>query len=372
MKLHRPLRRLLIWVALPVFLGAGTFLYASGLLVRWGLLAPPHPVLEVPSTLDLGEREAGEETVVRFAVANRGRRQLVIDRVNTSCTCSSLVRSEGDRDVPFGTLRLAAGERMDLKARVQVRVKEVEAPARIYITFHTNDPRRPEATVELLIPNVTGGVTAWPSALTFGTVRPGTSPSRVVQIRDSAVRPRVVDRVTSSDPERVVVSLLPLPSQALTSKPAGGWLIACCEVVLRGHRPGPVEGNLSVHLSSETRPPLLVPVSGQVVGPVEVLPTLLVLPRASEAGPLYHASCLCRSIEDKPFTLTVDPLPEGLKARVDPGQAPNTYLVRVEWGTHPGTQAETARKVVRLRAKVGAQESTLEVPVLCRGAGGGP
>jgi hypothetical protein len=114
-----------------------------------------------------------------------------------------------------------------------------------------------------------------------------------------------------------------------------------------------------------------VPVSGEVVGPLEVLPTLLVLPRASEAGPLYYASCLCRSTEDKPFTLTVDSLPEGLKARIDPGEAPNTYLVRVEWGVKEGTRTETTRKVVRLRAKVGTLESTLEIPVLCRGSGGG-
>ncbi len=143
-------------------------------------------------------------------------------------------------------------------------------------------------------------------------------------------------------------------------------------MTLKAHQPGPISGDIVVHLAGEGGPPTLIPFSGRVASLVEVSPTSLVLPLASGAGPVYHGKCICRSPEGKPLTLTVASVPKGLSTRVETvGGNLSVQIVRIEWdpAQGPGPGQESPR-VLRLQAKVGDREVPLAISVHCRHQGG--
>lgn len=334
------------------------------------------PTLEVPSLLDLGERELGEEVVTHFTLANRGGSELLIDQVRSSCTCSGLERQENGEYVRVDSLRLQAGEQAELSLRVHVRAKEVGVAMRILVAFRTNDLQRPEAIIEAVIPKVTGGVETWPSCLVFGTIQTGSQHHRVFEIRDNAVERRVVEQVTSSDPEHIAVRLLPLNApddgQETRTRPDDRQetrtknAIARCEVTVQAHKPGSIEGNLYIRLGSGTPSLQMIRVSARVVGPITVSPALLVLPRHAEAGLLYHADCFCRTVDDKSLVLTVKSIPPDLSVKILSDGTQHGYCVRIKWIPKRGELPETDRKVVRLQARIEGSESIVEIPVVCR------
>src|SRR5438034_1359450 len=77
---------------------------------RWSLWTASAPKVDFPSEISVAECEAGEQITVPFAIANRGGRDLIVDSVRTSCSCTGLERLEDGHFVQVGTLRLAPGD----------------------------------------------------------------------------------------------------------------------------------------------------------------------------------------------------------------------------------------------------------------------
>jgi hypothetical protein len=126
-----------------------------------------------------------------------------------------------------------------------------------------------------------------------------------------------------------------------------------------------VNAAVQIHLAGEARNPDAVAVIGRVAAPIEMSPSLLVLPRASTSGPVYHGTCVCRSTAGKPVTVTVDPLPAGLTADLLDQPTAELQTVRITWDPEHGRAlANGQRQVVRFRAKAGNDEVLLELPVL--------
>ncbi len=245
--------------------------------------------------------------------------------------------------------------------------------ARNSVAFRTNDATRPQAAIEVFVSKIRAGVTTLPIRVGFGTIPAGVEGRQVLDIFDGAVKPRVIERVVSTCPERVAVRLLPAdgsPPEPKDGSP-GAW-IGRVEVTARGQEPGPIDARIAIHLVGEDLPPTLIPVTGRVAAAVEVLPSLLVLPRASDAGPVYFGQCLCRSTEGKPLTVTVDSTPAGFSVQVEAVEnVPSQQIVRIDWkGAKEAEPLQGARGTVRLRARVGGQETPLEIPVMYQRKGG--
>lgn len=365
-------RRYLLWVLIPLLIGLGTYVVRSGELPRrWAMLNQSKPVIEFPASLDLGERERGELVVARFAVANRGGQELVIDGIRSNCACSGLEREEGGDFVHVESLRLRPGDGAELAMRIAVSGPS-GGPMRNVVVFRTNDPTCPEAAIEVVVSRVTGGISSLPTGVVFGTVPVGDEARQVLKIYDAAVRPRTVERVTSTSPDRIDVCFLPLDvGSPGTREGLLGVLIGRVEVVLRTREPGSVDGQIQVHIADETRRPDTIPVSGRVVGVIDVSPPSLVLPRNSDGGPVYSGRCLCRSSRGGQWTLTVDEVSSGLSAEIAAAEEDaGVRVLRVEWRPDQRLpRPEQTQKNVRLRARVGDQDLLLDVPVICRERG---
>src|SRR5262249_23306808 len=149
------------------------------------------------------EHELGDQVVSRFVIANTGGSDLVIDQIQSNCSCTGLEREENGQFVRLDSLRLQAGERIDLAVRVSVRGVPNGMRMINTIAFRTNAPTCPRGRIDAVVSKVHGGVSSRPVEVIFGTVPVGAEVRHVVDVRDTAQPPRVIERVVSTLPEQV-------------------------------------------------------------------------------------------------------------------------------------------------------------------------
>ncbi len=355
--------RVVLWVLVPLGLGGAAF-GASRAFWAWRSSGPR---LECPAVIDLGPREVGDLVVARVLFANRGNEILRVDRFRVNCACTGFEREKDGKFTQVRSLQLAPGEETELTLRVSVRGAAGGA-MRNLISFRTNQPALPEATVEAVVREVLGGISASPLAAHFGTVRLGSEPRQVIEIRDAGIRPRSLVKAAGSDPQRFTVRVLPrepVKGQSETVK-LGSVVLARIEVVLHTDDPGPIQGTATVHLDDQRS--YDIPVQARVEKSVRAVPPALVLPRASEAGPVYFGECVLKSLAGNPFMLAIESAAPDLSVQaVSAEDDSGAQILRITWAPPPAN--DTARAVsrsLRFRALVGDEEIVVDVPVICR------
>lgn len=366
--------RSLAWIVAPALIvlaayGGNSYYWRR----QWTIFRGTDPVLECPGLIELGERELGEIAIARLTIANRGGRELVIDELDSNCACSGLEREQGGEFVRLSSLRLAPHEEVELVMRVSVQGLPGN-PSQSRVTFRSNDPTHPRSAIDTWISRVKAGVTTVPTSVVFGTVAIQSAERRVLEVFDSSVKPRAVERVESLENYRVQVRLLPLgESQSPNSQRGLGALIARLEVTASTKVPGPLQTEVAIYLQGESRPPTLIPVNGRVMAPVEVSPSILALPRSSSSGPVYFGQCVCRSSARKPFALNIDSVAEGLLVRVDDAESSaSEKVVRIEWEPgHDKIGKSVRRRKVQLTAHFDEEAVPIEIPIICIGKGDG-
>ncbi|MEX2175707.1 MAG: hypothetical protein WD872_15185 [Pirellulaceae bacterium] len=357
--------RYLIWLLLPPLIGVVVYAAQSS---DWGrrLAAGAVPILECPQAIDLGERELGEVALARFTIANRGDGELLIERIESNCACSGLEREQDGKFLRITSLRIAPREETGVVLRILVQGTPGDA-TRNGVVFHTNDPARPIAGVEATISRVKVGVSTLPTSVVFGTLFAASEARQVLDVYDSNVPPRTIDRVTVAVPGRVSAKLLPGKEPTAPARAELGALIGRIEVAALTNGAGPLRTDVEIHLAGERRAPTLIPVSGRVAGAVEVFPATLVLPRSSSTGPVYFAECFCQSTAGKPLSLAVDSLPADLVAEINPiAGKPYEQVLRIEWKPDREAPADSAARKLRLMAQVdGHDVAPVEITVIC-------
>ncbi|HZU37793.1 MAG TPA: DUF1573 domain-containing protein, partial [Gemmataceae bacterium] len=294
------------WLAAPALGFALAFVLVRdpSLQRQWQAVFGGPAVLECPETIELGEQDWGMQVTARFDIRNIGHSVLAIDQIRTNCVCSSIDQDgEDGKPVPVETLNISPGARARVLLRVNIR-SQVGAPFRSAVLFRTNDPSHPEARIEVASPNVRGGVTPVPTRVDFGTVRPGESASRLLEIRDTAIKPRSIKTVESSRPELFRVRLLSAKTHKGGAKSAlPGTLLGRVEIRLRPSTPQAIRGYVQITLDDASVTQNQIPVTGTVRAPVEAIPGTVFLPRKSSSGPIYRITCVCRTTNDKPLHL---------------------------------------------------------------------
>src|SRR5581483_1382420 len=99
--------RIVYWIILPLLL---LVVSLAVHLIATRCRGSRDPIIEVPLSVDLGERERGEIAVGRFSIFNRGGKELIIDQIRTSCACSGLERETNGQFARIDSLRLSAGD----------------------------------------------------------------------------------------------------------------------------------------------------------------------------------------------------------------------------------------------------------------------
>jgi hypothetical protein len=359
--------RNLCWLVLPLLAGSLSYLASTrGFFPGWFGSVHRGPVQDHPAKLELGEHEEGEEVIVPFTIANRGGGSLAIDDVRSDCSCTGMERIQDGRYVRIESLTLNAGEEARLYVRVSVRGAPAGGEMVNRVGFRSNDPSQPLGHITAVVSRVSRGVSTTPGSVVFGTVPVGHPLRQVLDVRDTAMPPRSIERVSSTRPARVSVRFLPGPKKPTETEPhEDGQLIGQIEIAVDTGNPGEVNEAVHVHLAGEQRKPASVVVIGNVAAPIEVSPSFLVLPRASRAGPLYDATCVCRSNHGIPIEVSLLSVPEGLKAEIIDKGSPHLRLIRIACDPRGGGgPARSGASRIRLRARAGKNEAVLEVRIL--------
>ncbi len=355
------------WLAIPAIVGVVSYLAASGQFQR---ICPSiflnAPVVEYPATLDLGDHEEGDQVITHYKIANRGGRELVIDNIRTNCSCTGIEREQEGHYLRFESLRLKPGEEEYLVMRISVRGVPAGAQMVNVIEFATNDPTEPTGRIEALVRYVYRGVTCDPPRIIFGTVPSGYKVKQIIDVRDTAVPPRVIQQLNSSQPNRLCARLIPFDGSLNKGQAReDGTVIGRMEVTVNTGNPGDLDASIDIHVSGERKRPTPLPVIGRIVPPIEMTPSLVILPRKSGAGLLYEGESVFRTTNGKALKLAVDHVPPNLSVNVEEGENESTRIVRVRWqAKQKKTEANGQRQGIRLIATVENIKVPLELPIL--------
>jgi hypothetical protein len=364
--------RILAWVLFPLLIGlAGYSIHSIAWGRHWAIFAKSRPVLECPQLLELGERELGEVALGRFTLKNRGGGTLVIDQVTSSCACAGLEREQDGELVRLQSLRLDSGESADLVIRVLVQGTPGNSAENI-VQFHTNDPMRSVTGIRVVIAKVNAGVTSVPTSIVFGRVAVGAEAKEVVQLFDAADPPRRIERVTSHSPDRVSTRLIqPTADEVASASGTHGTLIGLVEATAISHTAGPLYADVEVHLAGQNRPPTQISVSARFVGAIELRPSMIVLPRASNKGLVFVGESLCECSIGEIVEVKVDSNVDDIKITVESVEGNGGQrLIRAEWKPADQMRSRLPKNAsIRCRAILKDDEVSFDIPVLCLGAG---
>ena len=311
-------------------------------------------ILECPAVIDLGEQERGQVVVARVPLTNTGAVDLEITGIRTSCACTGLEIEENGKFSRVTELKIRPGETRQLTARWAVNGAAGERIS-TSIYFTTNAPDQQEVHLQLLVPRLKGGVEVFPAAVTYGRVVVGRTLREVVAVIDLSPTPRVPTRITTSG-GRVTATIRPT-DPAPWQGPGGGTLVGHVEVVADTSSPGEISENVTVWFGGgQPMNPVSFLVSGRVVNPVEISPGAILLPRKSDAGPLYTATCLARSADNVPFQIRVESCPPGWQATIRDSHTAASKAIEITYhkertGT-PSPDASAIRLVATLDGMV--------------------
>ena len=130
---------------------------------------------------------------------------------------------------------------------------------------------------------------------------------------------------------------------------------------------GPIQEEIQIHLVGDARKPDVVAVAGRVAKAVEAAPAVLSLPRTSANGPVFTATCLCRSTDGRQLALSAEACPLDFCAGFD-GRCRCKCPSRQDYvgparGQIIGGWATTNDPI---SVHVGNRDALLEIPVTCR------
>lgn len=354
------------WMAAGLSCGMLASLATVAVQTRsWRAFWKRSPVIDYPAYFDLGEHEKGDVVVTPFTIANRGDAELLIDEITSNCGCTGMEREENGRYISLQSLRLKAGEEAHLVMRVSVG-GPLGFAAHNIVEFRTNDPQQPTARIEVVVARVSGGIITTPETVVFGTVPVGGKARQLVDIWDPAESPREVKRVTSNSSKGITVRLITAGESPKTDEMRSkGVLVGRLEVTLNTDHPRRIDDTVLIAVAGREEKPDKLPVVGRVAALFEMSPPLLVLPRSTSNGRIYSATCLCRSISGKTFSLTVDSLPTGVTAKVLSEAAAGERAVQITLDPHVGKEQKLGqRQTIRFRAIDGANEAVVDLPII--------
>ena len=333
-------------------------------LLGWRVFLPPPqagpPSLDCPAGVDLGAQEFGSTAVGRFRVANRGGSDLLLTRFGTSCSCAGVEIEQDGVAKRVEELRVPAGGHVELSVRISVATRPGSSQT-VLVRFTTTDPVNPDAAIKVVIPQVTGGLSAEPAAVVFGEIPTGQHAAKIIRLYSNGSATRRVHSVRSLQPDRFDARLVSLDA-AGDSVQETDRLVAVVEVTARVDRPGRLDGTIEVVLNEESRASDKIAVLGEVVPPIIAHPSTLVLPRHVSGKLIHSGRVTLNSHDGVELAIALESSPDGLTAvlQKDP-DTPRQWLLEVSCKAEGSMPKKV---VVRLRATgPSGAPSTLDIPI---------
>lgn len=347
-----------------VLFGSAVLAVSGAIFAPWNR-RPAGPKFDCSDRLTILSAEIGALVWVRFTIANRGDESLSAAVVRTSCACAAgLLREKGGKLEPVRDLELIPGQADSLALRLEVN-GPIGRAMRQFIDFQTNDPNQPEKRLEILIERVTGGVQTVPTDLIFGSMLVETTASREVRVYDVAATCRRIQRVESTDPNRLRVTLKPWVPKRELDEIQPGHLVGVLEVTLSSEVAGHIDEAVLLHFADEQRPPHRLSVMARILPTLEVVPPRIVFHKVSNHDNLWEGQVTVTAHDHLLYELRPDSVPSGVAVLIPPKENGDTEQVVIARCASIQTLRQIASHPMRLQifARQGERETKLEIPL---------
>jgi len=247
-------------------LALGLAVLAGGLGSRRFLRASDgvKDVSVAPATFDFGKVRQGETLEHAFRLANGGDVAIVIDKVESSCSCTTAKDLKGRAIAPRAAIDLP----------ISLKTGTGDGPEMGRITIYYRSAAREDAPVHFATARVAADVDpdyrVRPTLIDFGTVDGPAPVSRTIRLRPEALADVAIVRLSGT-------------SEVLTARrleAAAGEHDIPIEVTFSGRslwKSGPVEAMASIETTSPRAPITEVLARARYVAPAEVEPTSIVV-----------------------------------------------------------------------------------------------
>ena len=287
----------LILISFPVFAAAENAAPPGAAPTAVVIGTPAAPVVDVANAprikfaikkWDFGKVIEGPKVKRIVHFTNTGKSPLIIEQVQTSCGCTA-AEAEGRKEIPPGE---------DGAIRVEYNTKDRPGKANKTVTVVSNDPLNKNFELKFDV-EVVRLVDAQPSRVSFFGIKKGETRNQLVKVLGLEDKPL---RILSAKSANGAVAVT---MKALTEGARSG---ATIDVSVPVDKPiGEIRDEIVLATSYKKSPEVRIPVFGEVIGRVQVLPK-----RAFLNGPTGNSTIL---------QVTADP-PEGfqvLKAKAAKG-----------------------------------------------------
>jgi Protein of unknown function (DUF1573) len=230
-------------------------LLQCGLTRRTLYQVPSSPSIYLSThSVNVGRLRPSQEAESSVSIENRGGRPLLLEEPTASCGCQKPIL---DRNV------LGPGERTELRVR-QSATSEI-GPFQHAVFIRTNDPETPITSV-FLKGVITRGLSVRPEPLIFAPVSAGETSRRFLEIYSDDGKPFSLTHKNVAEPLLVKAKL---------NSPA---TLHRLEVSLRAPTTfGSFRSNIFIDTDFPDGDPLLIDVAYEVVGPIRIIPSPLML-----------------------------------------------------------------------------------------------
>ena len=272
----------------------------------------PRLVVE-KETIDLGTIKEGETVETVFVLENKGEADLVIDRIRTSCGCTTVKLAEREKTI-------APGGKQPLTT--QFNSKGRAGKQRTTATIYSNDPQRPMLKLTLTL-----------EVLTLSQVVPNMLYVR--NVRRGEVVPRTLDVLPGVKGAQVEIISLKIPGEMLSytaepmeHKTGGGQRLRFR--VDPDAKLGPLSATakLTVRVGDKTDV-RRIHIQGEIIGDLTVRPTSVHLHKASARG-IKLRPVTISSVSGRPFQVLEASAGPYFKTTVEPGKNNAEYTILLE------------------------------------------
>lgn len=273
------------------------------------------PRVGVPDAIDIGDQDIGQRLNIPFTIRNLGEEPLVLNEFDSSCGCVGILSREKGALGEKERLVIDPGQDAELIAVINARGKKAGKIIREQIRFKTNDPSRPDVSIELGL-RLRNGICAAPSAINIVGVLPGTVLQKTIHLQDVG-RDYLVRTVKASNSEIIqvkAVSAINLEARIKKESLSPGKPSFAIDLEIRvPHGKSSFSESIDIEIDEDKKTNVLtVPVCATIGQKIGFSPAQIMLPRQSQNGLIYTSKSLCVSVDSAPMNLIVLELPTGI------------------------------------------------------------
>jgi len=323
-----------------------------------GTMAPANvdatmaPVIEAqpPTQLDMGVISRETPTMQKVTLFNKGKGNLEITSVRTSCGCTAAKIDQDKKIIPPGG-----------QADVEVTVDPAKISgfeSRKTLSINSSDPARPRIDIEVLA-KIDPEFELTPATIDFGKLEKGQTPEQVMRLRQLMEEPLVLNdlKIATKD---IKVSFVKIPEDQWKAPGKAEYDIT---VRLAEEAPlGSFSGRFALQLNCKRMKSYWCAVKADITSFYKLIPNRPLMLRLNPKSTEPQNSSVT-IVGDRPYEIVSIEPSELISATAHPGQGANTQVLEVTLKDVPvpGQRNESVLLTLKSGDKVVKENITVRV-----------